>query len=262
MVVDMMMEHNRNCFIVTGGPRSPRDQGLVESANKQAQHVLKSISSERCLQSLKVNWTNLLGQVMSVCNSHSDWKKYDVSSYKAVFGQRYHSQLKCNLEDMRKCRSIYQRLKLSPNEHLKTYVCENDIVDIEFDNEAIAAAADVMKDNDIINNDDDKQGREIDDNAFPECEAAKNDEDKEEEENVEVLRPSADVGMMIQDINAPVVNIGTNSQPTQNEIQLCGVIEPTTLNHPFNDEATLPTFHASYFSKFKLDEAWNHGNIA
>lgn len=266
IVVDMIMEHNRNCFIVTGRPRTPRDQGSVESANKLVQRVLKSISSERRLQSLEVNWTNLLGQVMSVCNSHSGRKKYDVSSYEAVFGQRYHPQLKCNLEDMRKCRSIYQRLKLSPDERLEKYVRESNIVDIEFDNDVIAAAADVMDDDDITNDDDEDEGQEIDDNAFPECEAVNNEEDKDEEENFEVLRPSEDVGITIQDINPPVANIGTNSQPTQNEtqteIQLCGVIEPTTLTHPSNDEATLPTFRSSYFSEFKLDEAWNHGNIA
>ena len=47
VVVEMMMEHNRNCFIVTGRPRTPRDQGSVESANKLVQRILKSISSER-----------------------------------------------------------------------------------------------------------------------------------------------------------------------------------------------------------------------
>ena len=37
-------------------------------------------------------------------------------------------------------------------------------------------------------------------------EAVKNVEDKDEEENFEVLRPSSDVGIMIQDINAPAAN--------------------------------------------------------
>ncbi len=224
---------------------------MVESANKLVQRVLKSISSERRLQSLKVNWTNLIGQVMSVCNSHSGWKKYDVSSYEAVFGQRYHTQLKCNLEDMHKCRSIYQWLKLSPDKGLETYVRENNIVDIKFDNNAIAAAADVMDDNDITNDEEEEEGQEIDDNAFPECEADKKDQDKDEEDNFDGMRPSA-----VENI------VGTNSQPPQNEIQLCGVIKPVTLTHPSNDEATFSTFCSSYFSEFKLDEAWNHGNIA
>jgi hypothetical protein len=99
VVVEMMMDHNPNCFIITGHPRTPQDQGLVERTNKLVQHVLKCISSKRCSQSLEVNWTNLLGQVMSVCNCHSGRKKYDVSSYQSVFGQRFHPQLKCNLQE-------------------------------------------------------------------------------------------------------------------------------------------------------------------
>ncbi len=71
IVVDLLKASNPNCFIVTGRPRTPRDQGSVESANKIVQQVLKSISLENRLQSIEVNWTKLLGQVMVVCNSHS-----------------------------------------------------------------------------------------------------------------------------------------------------------------------------------------------
>jgi hypothetical protein len=74
LMVDLMKQNNPNCFIVTGRPRTPRDQGSVESANKLIQHVMKSISLERCLAGLEVNWTRFLGQVMAVCNSHSDQK--------------------------------------------------------------------------------------------------------------------------------------------------------------------------------------------
>jgi hypothetical protein len=37
LVVDLMKQNNPNCFIVTGRPRTPRDQGSVESANKLVQ---------------------------------------------------------------------------------------------------------------------------------------------------------------------------------------------------------------------------------
>jgi hypothetical protein len=76
------MSSNLNCFIVTGCPRTPRDQGSVESANKLVQSVLKSISSEMHLRSpqTKVNWIALLGQVMAVCNSHSGMRKNSMSS--------------------------------------------------------------------------------------------------------------------------------------------------------------------------------------
>jgi hypothetical protein len=75
LVVDLMKQNNPNCFIVTGQPRTPRDQGSIESTNKFVQCVMKSISLERCLAGLEVNWTRFLGQVMAVCNSLSGRKK-------------------------------------------------------------------------------------------------------------------------------------------------------------------------------------------
>ncbi len=120
IVVDLLKASNPNCFIVTGCPRTPHDQRSIESANKVVQQVLKCNSSENRLRAIPVNWTQLLGQVMAVCNSHSGIRKNSVSSYEAVFGQKYHSQLKCNISGMRECKSIFQRLKLSPNERLET----------------------------------------------------------------------------------------------------------------------------------------------
>ncbi len=126
-----MKRNNPNCFIVTGCPRTPRDQGSVESANKLVQRVIKSISLERCLAGLEVNWTRVLGQVMAVCNSHSGQKKYSISNYEAVFGQKYYPTLMCSLSYICKCQSISQRLRMSPDERLEKYVQENDIIDIE-----------------------------------------------------------------------------------------------------------------------------------
>jgi hypothetical protein len=120
IVVDLLKARNPNCFIVTGHSRTQRDQGSVESINKIVQQVSKSISSENCFRSIEVNWTKFLEQVMAVCNSHSGRRKHGVSSYKAVFGQKYHPQLKCNMPEMRECWSIFQRLMLSPDEWLET----------------------------------------------------------------------------------------------------------------------------------------------
>jgi hypothetical protein len=120
----MMKHNNPNCFIVTRRPRTTRDQGSVESANKLVQRVMKSISSERCLAGLEVNWTRLVGQVTAVCNSHSGQKKYSISNYGAVFGQKYHPTLMCSLADIRKCQSISQRLWMSPDKRLEKYIEE------------------------------------------------------------------------------------------------------------------------------------------
>jgi len=133
----------------------------VESANKVVQQVLKSILSENRLRSKEVNWTKLLGQVMVVCNSHSGIQKNSVSSYEAVFGQKHHQQLQCNLSEMRECKSIFQRLKLSPNERLETYVREYNIVDIEVE--------DTDHNDDDDDDSDENEGDDLDENNFPDA---------------------------------------------------------------------------------------------
>jgi hypothetical protein len=137
-----MKQNNLNCYIVTGRPRTPRDQGSVESANKLVQRVMKSISSKHCLAGLEVNWTKLLRQVIAVCNSHSGQKNYSISNYKAVFGQKYHPTLMCSLAEICECESISPRLRISPDERLKKYVKDNHIVDIDVDESVLAADVD------------------------------------------------------------------------------------------------------------------------
>jgi hypothetical protein len=91
------MRHNPDCFIVTGRPRTPHDQGSVENANKLVKQVLMSLSRERQMQGIETNWTKILGQVMSVCNSHYCRRKHSTSSYQAVFGQPYDPELRCTV---------------------------------------------------------------------------------------------------------------------------------------------------------------------
>ena len=66
------------------------------------------------------------------------------------------------MSKMRECWSIFQRLKLSPDERLETtYVWQHDIVDIEINH------AEFNDDNDVDDSDKD-EGVEIGDDAFPE----------------------------------------------------------------------------------------------
>ena len=130
LVVDMIIQNNPCFSVVIGYPKTPHDQGSMDSANKLVKHVLMSKCSDHCLQTLDTNWTRLLGQVMLVINSHSGKWKHSVSSYKAVFGQKYHPILKWDLSKIHECRSIFQRLKLSPHEHLKMYVWDHNIINI------------------------------------------------------------------------------------------------------------------------------------
>ena len=159
------MENNPQIFIVTGRPRTPRDQGSVENANKLVQRVLKGISLDRKRKGDTVNWTNLLGQIMSVVNSQTGIRSYSASSYQAVFGQRYFPSLRCSVEEMRKCTSIHQRLKMSPDERLEMYVRENDIVDLEPN--VVGGSED--EDEEEVDDTNESEGDEIDITTFPDC---------------------------------------------------------------------------------------------
>jgi hypothetical protein len=69
---------------------------------------------------------------------------------------------------MRECWSIFQRLKLSPDEWLKTYVQQHNIVDMELD------CAEYDEDDDIDDSDE-EEGVDIDENAFLELNLEEND---------------------------------------------------------------------------------------
>ena len=101
---------------------------------------------------------------MAVCNSHSGIQKSSVSSYEAVFRQKYHIQLKCKMSEICECKSIFQRLKLSPNERT-----QHDIVNIEIDD------TEFNEDNDDNPYDSENEGEEMDENAFPELLLEQND---------------------------------------------------------------------------------------
>ena len=62
---------------------------------------------------------------------------------------------------MRECKLIFQRLKLSPNEWLQTYVREHHIVDVEVED------TDYNGDND--DDSDKNEGEDLDENAFPDA---------------------------------------------------------------------------------------------
>jgi hypothetical protein len=170
VVVELLKANNPNCFLVTGRPRTPRDQGSVENANKLVQRVLKSISTDRCLKGLEVNWTNLLGEIMAVCNSQTGMKSNSTSSYEAVFGQRYHPVLQSTVTEMRDCVSIFQRLELSPDKRLEKYVKDHDIVDID-DADARGHNVQIIEeDSNDLDDADESEGDDINNDTFPDCE--------------------------------------------------------------------------------------------
>ena len=115
-VVELLKKNNPSCYPIRVWPRTPRDQGSVESANKVVQRIMKCISSEHHQMGLEDNWMQFLGQVMGCCNSHSTHLKYSVSSYEAVFGQKLFPPIPCAISDLRECRTIGDRLRICPDE--------------------------------------------------------------------------------------------------------------------------------------------------
>jgi hypothetical protein len=98
-------------------------------------------------------------------------------STRLFVGHKYHPLLKCNLADMRECRSISQRLLLSLDEWLKKYIQENDIVNIKFDENGLAAAFDDV-DEDDEENERTQPPVELDNAVFPDINGSFNsDED-------------------------------------------------------------------------------------
>ncbi|KAG7338309.1 hypothetical protein IV203_024005 [Nitzschia inconspicua] len=53
------------------------------------------------------------------------------SAYKTVFGVRYHEKLECHIEEMKECRSLWQRLRLNPDARLEE--SSKDEFDLEVD---------------------------------------------------------------------------------------------------------------------------------
>ncbi len=210
---------------------------------------------------------------MAVCNSHSGQWKHSVLSYKAVFGQKYHPQLKCNMSEMRECWSIFQRLQLSPDERLETYVQQHNIIDIEINH------TNFNDDVDIDGSDKD-EGVEIGDDAFPDLilEEGKmqlgnqysddglnntcmidgdgDDDDGEEysEEQPLLVDDADNINAVLVDDTPPVA---VKSPPVY--CQIMSDSPPPVVNEP-SEEPT--TFCVREYSTFTVQDAWDNGNIA
>ena len=257
VVVDLLKANNPNCFVVTGRPRTPRDQGSVENANKLVQRVLKSISAERRLKGLEVNWTNLLGQIMAVCNSQTGMKSLNTSSYESVFGQRYHPILRCTVAEMRNCSSIFQRLKLSPDDRLEKYVKEHDIVDIDHPDGLRHNLETIESESDDGEDLDDGEGDEINDDTFPDCER---DDD--------TFSPMKEEEIFCQPISTKIADDLVSTGITSNK-KFNDVCVPRQFPTSFNVDTNCEEKHepstkreSRTYVTFNLREAWANGKVA
>ncbi|KAK1733577.1 hypothetical protein QTG54_015750 [Skeletonema marinoi] len=118
-ILELLKEYSESIITVTGRPRTPSDQGSVESMNKLVERIIQDLENDERLKGREPNWTRLLGRAMQTINSKCGRGKFDCEPYKAVFGQSYHQQISCSISDMRKCTTIDERLKLSADDRLK-----------------------------------------------------------------------------------------------------------------------------------------------
>jgi hypothetical protein len=221
---------------------------------------------------------------MAVCNSHSGQKKYSISNYKAVFGQKYHPTLMCTLAEIRECRSISQRLWISPDDRLEKYVNDNNIVDMDVDKSVLAADFD---EDDELEEEFDRMHPpvELDDAAFPDI-TVSFDSDQEydnksgyhhgagkteaQDSNVILVRvrtastdfPAMQPNILPQTVQEDVSNsvplAAPKAAPPGPNRTMTGSLwtgQTVANEHP-------ETFRVSQYSTFTLQEAWDNGNIA
>lgn len=118
MILQLLKELNPNIITVHGRPRTPRDQGSVESVNKMVKRVLAMIESEVRISGVEPNWTDLLGRTMAAINNQKGRGKFAETAYKAVFGQDYNQHIKCPVSEARKCKTIEERLRVANDPRL------------------------------------------------------------------------------------------------------------------------------------------------
>lgn len=123
-ILVLLKEYSESIITVTGRPRTPSDQGSVESMNKLVHKILKDLETEARLSGKKPNWVKLLGRAMQTINSKCGRGRYDCEPYMAVFGQHYNQEISCSVNDMRQCSTITERLNLSEDGRLREVASE------------------------------------------------------------------------------------------------------------------------------------------
>lgn len=118
VIIDLLKELDPKIATVTGRPRTPRDQGSVESMNKLIKQVLGNLESQLRAKGLTPNWTHLTGRIMSVINNQCGRGRYAETAYKATFGQDF------DLPVRSFCSTIEERLRDNVDSRLEAVAKE------------------------------------------------------------------------------------------------------------------------------------------
>ena len=147
---------------------------------------------------------------------------------------------------MRDCVSIFQRLKLSPDERLATYVKEHDIVDIEL--------CDALEEEETDDDDDDEsEGDEINDDTFPDCD--KEDVILCQEITLDETSKDGDLPVTVPD----PFNVDTGSQEQYAAVPTLFNVD-TGSKEPYEAVGKKPL--SKLYVTLNLREAWESGKIA
>jgi hypothetical protein len=150
---------------------------------------------------------------------------------------------------MRNCSSIFQRLKLSPDECLEKYVKEHDIVDIDHPDGHRHNLQTIDEESNDFDDFDDGEGDEMNDDTFPDCER----ED-------EILHPLKEEEIFCQ----PILKEIADDEGTTGDV--CAPRQyPTSLNVDTGCEkkhvpSTKSVSHT--YVTLNLREAWANGKVA
>lgn len=103
-IIKLLKEYNNTITTVPGRPRTRRSIALVKRLINHLQTI------ERFYNRVP-NWTKLLGTVMQIINSKKGrGGKCNVEPYMAVFGQPYHLPIACDIETIRQCATIDEKV--------------------------------------------------------------------------------------------------------------------------------------------------------
>lgn len=114
-IVQFLKSVKPNILSVTGRIRKPSDQGSAENVNKVVKKCNHTISDADRIDGKMPNWVRNLPRINQSINSMGGKDSNNTSPYEALFGVCYHDIVGGSLDDVRKCKTIEDCLKMYPD---------------------------------------------------------------------------------------------------------------------------------------------------
>lgn len=107
----MLREFIPGITSVTGRPRNPSNQGSIEVLNGLVKKVIYGLEEQDWQNNVVPNWTQYLGRVMSSINAMAQQRgRYNVSSYKSIYGFPYNGADMGNLSKLLQGTTVEERM--------------------------------------------------------------------------------------------------------------------------------------------------------